>query len=405
MSPTSTAAPSIFSNSSSLTSATGSSLPGITEEDLQARISSSSLFTLTPAASPLKRTAVGLAGASTSKSPADDNGAEPLSGPLLNPAPMTHTDLALPSKPQPTQSEDSISLSLSLPLLSGIDEPDEQGFPWIVQAAHHGNEHTIRKLLVNGADIQAVHTPTRRHALSQAALQGHQRAVDLLIEEGCPLEYTDTEGNTALHHACRRGHLVVAKSLINGGALINALGPQRQTAFHLAMQVPHQNVVMLLIQHNASVNARHASFRTSLHVGACQGNAPMCNYLLNEGAQLDSREVQSKTPLQPACEIGHYETVKMMLEQSKLIPTNMSFLSAFFVAVEYVHVRVAEAFFKKGLKPRQLKKDSYKPATLAAKSGCLTMVELTIQEDCDLTLATKTGGTPFTTHLSMATIS
>lgn len=89
----------------------------------------------------------------------------------------------------------------------------------------------------------------------------------------------------------------------------------------------------------------------------------------------------------------------MMLEQSKLIPTNMSFLSAFFAAVEY------EAFFMKGLKPRQLKKDSYKPATLAAKSGCLTMVELTIQEDCDLTLATKTGEPSFTTHLSMATIS
>ena len=248
-----------------------------------------------------------------------------------------------------------------------------------------------RKLLVSGADIKASHTSTRRNALSEASIQGHQKVVDLLVEDGCPLEDFDAEGNTALHHACRRGHLIVAKSLITSGALINALGPRGQTALHLAMQVPHQNVVMHLVQHKANINARDASFQTPLHIGASQGNLAMCKYLLDEGAQLDSREAQSKTPLQLACEAGHYELVQMMLNQSNLNPTNMTFLTAFFAAVEYGHVRIAESFFPFGLKLQELKKDLHKPATLAAKSGCLAMVELMIQEDCDINARDENG--------------
>ena len=69
----------------------------------------------------------------------------------------------------------------------------------------------------------------------------------------------------------------------------------------------------------------------------------------------------------------------------------MTFLSAFFAAVEYGHVRIAESFFSKGLKLQQLKRDLYRPLTLAAKSGSLTMVELMIQEDCDIRARDENG--------------
>lgn len=384
-SPTSTAAPSIFSHSSSLTSATGSSLPGITEEDVQARISSSptsskvSSFNHKSILSPVRRMTFDSAQNPRTKSLPQANDA------------LTYTDSDLLPKPQQTQSEDSVSLAPSQPQLPDLDKPDEQGLPWIVQAARDGDEQMVRKLLVSGADIKATHASTRRHALSEASLQGHQTIVDLLIDEGCPLEDPDTDGNTALHHASRTGLLNIAKSLITGGALINASGPQGQTPLHLAMQVPHQNVVMLLIQHRANVNARDASFQTPLHLGAIQGNAAMCKYLLNERAQLDSREAQSRTPLQLACEAGHHELVQMLLDHSNLNLNSMTFLTAFFAAVEYGHVRIAESFFSHGLKLKELKKDSYKPATLAAKSGCLAMVELMMQENCDIDARDENG--------------
>ena len=389
ISPTSTAAASIFSHSSSLSSATSSSMHGITEEDVQARNSSSqtglNFASSMPKFSPpmVRRKALGSVRPSTSKRSAQSNDADLCRSSSTSSAPSIHVDPEVSSKPQRTEYEGSASQAPLLPLLPNIDEPDKEGFPWIVQAARDGNEEMIQRLLVSGADIKASHATTRRHALSEASIHDHQRVVDLLIKEGCPLEYCDADGYTALQHACQRGNLPIAKSLITNGALIDASGPQGQTALHLAMQVPHQNVVMLLIQHKASVNARDATFRTPLHIGASQGNVAMCSYLLNEGAQLDSREAQSKTPLQLACEAAHYELVQMMLNQSDLNPTNMTFLTAFFAAVEYGHVRIAESFFPRGLKLQELQKDSHKPATLAAKSGSLAMVDLMIKEYCD----------------------
>ena len=396
-SPISTAAPSIFSHSSSLTSATGCSLPGITEEDLQARIISSrtsmksvSIYSKHTSL-PARKMVSGSAVPSISESQAGSNVDQPEKSPSTGHTPVAQTDLELLSKPQRAQSGDTVSISPSLPQISNIDEPDEHGLPWIVQAARDGDEELIRKLLVSGADIKAIHTSTNRHALSEASIQGHRNAVDLLIAEGCPLEFPDAEGNTALHHACRTGHLAVAKSLITSGAIIDALGPQRQSPLHLAMLGPHQNVVMLLIQNKASVDARDAGFRTPLHIGSSQGNVAMCDYLLTEGAQLDSREAQSKTPLQIACEAGYYDLVQMMLNRSSLNTTSMTFLTAFFAAVEHGHVRIAEAFFTYGLKLSELKKDSYKPATIAAKSGSLAMVELMIREDCEVNTRDENG--------------
>ena len=397
ISPTSTAAPSIFSHFSSLTGATSSSLSGITEEDVQARNSSSQttlkLASFTPTSSPpmVQRKTLSSVRPSMSKSPAQGKDAVLCRSLSASSTPSIHVDPELPSKPQRLECEDSDSQFPVLPPLSNIDEPDKEGFPWIVQAARDGNEEIIQRLLVSGADIKASHATTLRHALSEASIHDHQKIVDLLIKEGCPLEHRDAEGYTALQHACQRGHLSVAKSLITNGASVDASGPQGQTALHLAMQVPHQNVVMLLIQHKASVNARDATFRTPLHIGASQGNVAMCNYLLNEGAQLDSREAESKTPLQLACEAGHYELVQMMLDQSNLNPTNMTFLAAFFAAVEYGQIRIAESFFPRGLKLQELQKDSHKPTTLAAKSGSLAMVELMIKENCDANAGDENG--------------
>ena len=372
----SSAAPSIFSHSSSLTSATGRSLSSVTEEDIQMRKSSfqinspSDVITSDPPALSLQNSA-------TLNEEVDSN-----SGISSTPTTLLKRQSQLRSLE--TLPEDISSVAAPTPQFQQIEEPDKEGFPWIVRAARDGDEEMVRKLLVSEVDIQATHTLTGRHALAEASIQGHARIVDLLIEQGCLLKDADVEGNTALHHACRNGHLAVVKSLIKNGALVNPSGPEGKSALHLAMEGPHQNVVMLLIQHKADVNSRDATFRTPLHVGASQGNLAMCTYLLNEGAQLDSREAQSRTPLQLACEAGHYELSQLMLHYSKLNANNMTFLTAFYAAVEHGHVRIAESFFSQGLKLQELKRDLYKPLTMAAKSGCLAMVELMIQESCDI---------------------
>ena len=404
MSPTTTATPSIFSHASTMSSASGSSWRGITEAELRERdLKTQSLPNQSSLPSPLvRRKAV----RSSSSDSLEQNS---LSSPhvALYPAspPTIHEDvefipsamsrastgntvpsIALEALPR-SKSEDMVHHLdfITEPSLQGINNPDVEGFPWIVQAGRDGDETQIKRLIISGANLEAVHATTKRSALGEASLQGHSNIVDLLIHEGCPTNHVDAESYTALHHACHKGHLAAVKSLLKANTDIDASGPQSKTPLHLAAQVPHRNVVMLLLQRNANVNARDENSQTPLHISAAQGNVEMCSYLLENGAQLDNRDSKSKTALQLACEVGQYDTAEAMLKRSNLRITDLTFLTAFFAAVEHGNVRIAESFLSRGLELQKLNKnDIYKPATLAAKSGSKAMLELMIRENCSI---------------------
>ena len=406
-SPTTTATPSIFSHASTLSSNSSFSVRSITEAELRERdakmqplpkrssyaappsqiVRRKAVRSLSSGSPALGRPRSPQMTSSPSSSPTIHEDAE------LNPSAMSRVstgDSTTPTAPElsPRSKSENAVYQLNTaaePSLQGIDKPDAEGFPWVVQVARDGDETKLKRLIVSGADLEAVHTTTKRSALCEASIQGHSKVVDILIHEGCLPDHADAESYTAFHHACHKGHLAIAKSLIAANADIEAPGPQRQTPLHLAAQVPHRNVVMLLLQRNANINARDVDYRTPLHISAAQGNVEMCNYFLDNGAQLDNRDSQSRTALQLACEEGHYESAEAMLKRSNLKATDLTFLTAFFAAVEYGHVRIAESFLARGLDLQKLNKnDIYKPATLAAKNGSLAMLELMIRGSCSI---------------------
>ena len=406
-SPISTATPSIFSHASTLSSAFGSSVSGITEAELRERDSKiqtlpkRSSYSISPSqtvrqlavmphsSESLEQSNLGNSNTtlSTARSSAENIDAE-LTASAMSQAPTADAKMpiALESLAR-SMSEDvthRLDSTIGLPL-QDINKPDGEGFPWIVQAARDGDEIRVKRLIISGADLEAVHVTTKRSALCEASLQGHSNVVGLLVHEGCLVEHVDAQSYTALHHACHKGYLAVVKTLVAANADIEALGPQKQTPLHLAAQVPHKNVVMLLQQHNANVNARDENYQTPLHISAAQGNVELCSYLLENGAQLDSRDSKFKTALQLACEAGHYNVAEAMLKSTNLRATDLTFLTAFFAAVEHGHIRTAESFLAQGLDLQKLNKnDVYKPATLAAKSGSPAMLELMIREKCNV---------------------
>ncbi len=401
-----TAAPSIFSQSSTSSSDSSSSVPSITEVELRERdskmesLSKRSIHAASPLR-PVQRKAIGSISSGTPAqiSPDSTSSRFPLRSSLAiceeaepNPSAIgeaftgSFRGLAVTELPIRSNSANVVSklTSVGLATPQDIDKPDAQGFPWVVQVARDGDETKLKRLIVSGADLKAVHTITRRDALCEAAMQGHSKIIEILIQEGSSLDYADADSYTALHHASHKGQLAAAKVLLAAHADVEAPGPQQQTPLHLAMQIPHKNVVMLLLQHNANINARDVNSRTPLHVSAAQGKSDMCNFLLDHGAQVDNRDSSSRTALQLACAEGHYDAAETILCHSNLKPTELTFLTAFFASVENGHIRIAESFFARGLKLKKLRNDSYKPATLAAKSGSPAMLELMIREDCNI---------------------
>ncbi|MCJ1286827.1 hypothetical protein MMC26_006173 [Xylographa opegraphella] len=404
LSPTTTATPSIFSHASTLTSASDSSLRDITDGELREReLKTQTLSNQSSAPSQtLWRKAVR---SCSSESLEQSSLSSPHTASYPVSPPIIHEDAEFISStmsrapigdklasmkfelPPRSKSGELVSQleSITVASLQEINKPDGAGFPWIVQAGRDGDETQTKRLIISGANLEAVHTTTKRTALCEASLHGHSNIVNLLIHEGCSTNHADAESYTALHHACHKGHLATVRSLVEAKADIEALGPQSKTPLHLAAQVPHRNVVMLLLQSNSNINARDENNQTPLHISAARGNVEMCSYLLENGAQVDNRDSNSKTALQLACEAGHYDAVEAMLKHSNLRITDLTFLTAFFAAVEHGNVRVAESFLSRGLDLQKLnKKDIYKPATIAAKSGSPAMLELMIRENCSI---------------------
>jgi len=88
-------------------------------------------------------------------------------------------------------------------------------------AARDGDINAVKRLLNEGADVNATEPGFRYTALTWAAMKGHTDIVKLLIEKGADVNAKISNVWTALTSAAYRGHTDIAKLLIEKGADID----------------------------------------------------------------------------------------------------------------------------------------------------------------------------------------
>eukprot|EP00667_Euglena_gracilis_P018859 EG_transcript_20100 len=167
--------------------------------------------------------------------------------------------------------------------------------------------------------------PSLGAQLIAAACQGDVPLVTrLLKQDGAPVNYSDSNGYTALHAACgcfedavvkpevvrlllaagadvnatlssppwctplhwaaivevkpddKRGEAVkleLLRELLRNGANVNATDRDGSTPLHWVSWMPHVSTPVVLLMHGADPNARDAQGRTALHIAAGQGAA------------------------------------------------------------------------------------------------------------------------------------
>jgi len=118
------------------------------------------------------------------------------------------------------------------------------------------------------------------HAWVQAAQDGDERAISLLLSSGLSVDTVHESGATALYLAAQNGHAEIVKALLAAKANPNkTVGEDRFTPLVMAAYMGHAPVVRLLLNAGADVGHRIATGETAAMAASEQGHTEIVKLL------------------------------------------------------------------------------------------------------------------------------
>jgi ankyrin repeat protein len=150
----------------------------------------------------------------------------------------------------------------------------------LLKAAYNGNVAEARRLVVQGADVNAKDGVGWR-PLHYAAQEGHVEVLTTLVQLGADVHVADANGQRPLHAAAYNGHVKVLRTLVELGADVHAVTTRGSTALHLASNTA---TVVWLLEASAELNRRNTVRETPLFEAIHQGHVPAVTALVQAGA-------------------------------------------------------------------------------------------------------------------------
>lgn len=151
--------------------------------------------------------------------------------------------------------------------------------------------------------------------LADAAMRGDAATVRRLLRQGADVNAAQGDGMTALHWAATRGDAPLARLLL--GARASTAATTRigaLTPLHLAAQAGNAEVVRALLTAGADARARTDVGVGSLHLAAMAGSVETINALLKAGCDVNLAEPGwGETPLMVAAARGRAAAVRVLL--------------------------------------------------------------------------------------------
>jgi ankyrin repeat protein len=157
--------------------------------------------------------------------------------------------------------------------------------PWqwaIYNGLVHLSKHLLMQLFEGEIDAQERHYGT---ALYTAALRGHEKVVQMLLDARADVNALGGGYSTALYTAALRGHEKVVQKLLDAGADVNARGGQYGTALQAASVNDHEKVVQMLLDARADVNAQRGMCGSALQAASVEGHEKVVQMLRAAGAR------------------------------------------------------------------------------------------------------------------------
>jgi len=148
-----------------------------------------------------------------------------------------------------------------------IDRGKRGPFIWEVETRRLA-ENDMEETLSYGQQFFSINFSNRegQTPLHQAAVNGHEDVVRLLLENGAVMETEDSHSHTPLHLAAENGHMVTVKLLLAAGAKVSYNGKHLGPLLERAVSRGHSSAADLLMLHSFSeeisgTDCRHSTLR------------------------------------------------------------------------------------------------------------------------------------------------
>jgi len=128
----------------------------------------------------------------------------------------------------------------------------------LARAAAEGDIAEVTRLLKGGTP-HSPRDPIDSTPFLQAAFQGHERVIQLLLELGASLLEQDSFQLTALYWASVGGHDCAAEELLLRGADTSTTDEKGQTLIHLAVESRSLQMVALILNRSGHICTRSRS--------------------------------------------------------------------------------------------------------------------------------------------------
>jgi ankyrin repeat protein len=198
-------------------------------------------------------------------------------------------------------------------LRSQDKERDMASWNALMRNSYMNDVLEVKQSLESGTDIEATAIDGRT-ALMIAASKGNHKVVELLLDMGANIDATSNKGWTTLMNAVKYNDRGTLDLLLSRGADVNHLSPDHSTALTEAAQRNLTGIMKSLLQCHADPESRSSHDWTPLMHCCYRGDREGVALLLAAGASVEMGSQHDETPLLLAAATGHTDIVKILLD-------------------------------------------------------------------------------------------
>jgi ankyrin repeat protein len=325
-----------------------------------------------------------------------------------------------------TTSDAQVSVETPPEVIENIEAPtEEKPLPYaaLYQAVAADELYTAITMIEAGAK-DTDHDPQGKNALLLAAEKKMPHIITLLVEDGADINVQDSLGNSALHLAVAANDLYTSKMLIERGIDKKLVNSRHYTALHEAAETAGVEMVEMLLEmgmdplftnnptrvHTAydvageskrwDVTAlfRKHGFDKGAHINASYGDIQaFIEYKNNNVTKFQPQGRMGYSPLHFATAMGHYDLVKLMLENDANPRwSTAEGLECTTIAIQHSHKDIFNLFLEYGLDINSRDSSFYgnTPLIHATRSGNLEMINFLLDLGAYIGGPSALGDTP-----------